>query len=166
MEFEGFVKAELAGLTRFAGVLAGDRQLAHDVLIDALLVASGRWADIGPMSNPVAYVRRIIVSTFLADYRKTLRRRTTPSSDNGLLDVSRQDGTGQVDNRRLLDGLLRQLPRQQRTAVVLRYYLDYDDTTVAEAMHTSTSSVRSNISRALASLRVTPDILQLKEDFG
>ncbi len=164
LEFEGFVKAELAGFTRFAGVLSGDRQLAHDILIDALLVASGRWADIASMCNPAAYVRRIIVTTFLADHRKTARRRTFPSSHSDLPDAGRPDATGQVENRQLLDGLLRQLPRQQRTAVVLRYYLDYDDASIAEAMATSAGGVRSNISRALAALRVTPDILQLKED--
>lgn len=164
MEFEGFIKAELAGFTRMAGVLSGDRQLAHDILIDALLVASRRWADIRSMSNPAAYVRRIIVTTFLAEHRKTARRQTFPSSHSDLPDAGRPDATGQVENRHLLDGLLRQLPRQQRTAVVLRYYLDYDDAGIAEAMATSTSGVRSNISRALATLRVTPDILQFKED--
>lgn len=163
MEFDGFIKAELAGFTRFAGVLTGDRQSAHDILIDALLIASRRWADIEPMSNSAAYVRRIIVTTFLADHRKTARRNTVPTSDNDHLDVTREDETGQVDNRHLLDGLLRQLPPQQRTAVVLRYYLDYDDATIAETMKTTPSGVRSNISRALASLRVTHDILQLRE---
>ncbi len=164
MEFEGFIEAELAGLTRFAGVLSGDRQTAHDILVDALLVTSRRWADIGPMGNPTAYVRRIIVTTFLADRRKNARRKTSPSSDNDLLDAIEDDEAGRVDNRHLLDQLLRQLPRQQRTAVVLRYYLDYADTSIAEAMGTTSSGVRSNISRALASLRVTPELMQLRKD--
>ncbi len=163
MEFDGFIKTELAGFTRFAGVLTGDRQVAHDILIDALLIVSRRWADIEPMVNSAAYVRRVIVTTFLADHRKTARRKTIPTGDSDLLDVTREDATGQIDNRHLLDGLLRQLPPQQRSAVVLRYYLDYDDATIAETMNTTTSGVRSNISRALASLRVTRDIVQLKE---
>ena len=164
MEFERFVEAELAGFTRFAGVLTGDRQLAHDVLIDALLAASRRWADIRSMNYPAAYVRRIVVTTFLADHRKTAQRRTTPSGDSHVLDAIQIDDTSRVENRQLLDGLLRKLPRQQRIAVVLRYYLDFDDASIAEAMAISTSGVRSNISRALAALRVTPDVLQLKED--
>lgn len=160
----GFIKAELAGFARFAGVLTGERQLAHDILVDALLVASRRWAAIAPMSNPAAYVRRIIVTTFLADHRETTRRKTIPVSNSDFPDTPRPDAIGQFDNRQLLDGLLPQLPRQQRIAVVLRYYLDYDDASVAEAINTSASGVRSNISRALATLRVTPDILQLQED--
>lgn len=164
MEFEGFITAELAGFRRFAGVLTGDRDLGHDVLVDALLIASRRWSEISVMEYPVAYVRRVIVTTFLADRRKTARRRTSPTSDTQLLDRTQTGQTPQLENRQLLDGLLRQLPRQQRTAVVLRFYLDYDDAAIAVAMATSTSGVRSNIARALATLRVTPDILELRQE--
>lgn len=164
VDFERFITTELAGFTRFAGVLTGDRQLAHDVLIDALLIASRHWPDISTMAQPAAYVRRIIVTTFLTDHRKTARRRTTPTSKADVLDRPQADQTHQVDNRQLLDRLLRRLPRQQRTAVVLRFYLDYDDASIAETMSTSASGVRSNITRALATLRITPDILQLRQD--
>ena len=47
--FDDFARTELGALTRFAGALAGDRQLAEDILSDALLkVAAGggesrRW---------------------------------------------------------------------------------------------------------------------------
>lgn len=164
MEFEGFITAELAGLTRFAGVLTGDRELGHDVLVDALVIAARRWPEIAVMNHPAAYVRRVVVTCFLADRRKTARRRTHSTGDNDVLDLSRAAPAPQVEDRHLLDGLLRRLPRQQRTAVVLRYYLDYDDAAIGLAMSTSTSGVRSNIARALATLRVTPDILELRQE--
>jgi DNA-directed RNA polymerase specialized sigma24 family protein len=164
VEFEGFIAAELSGLTRFAGVLTGDRELGHDVLVDALLIVMRRWPEIAVMTHPTAYVRRVVVSCFLADRRKTARRRTTPTGDHTVLDGAAAGATPQVENRHLLDGLLRQLPRQQRTAVVLRYYLDYDDAAIGSAMATSTSGVRSNIARALATMRINPDILDLRAE--
>jgi RNA polymerase sigma factor (sigma-70 family) len=164
VDFEQFVQAELPRLSRFAGVLVGDRQLAHDVLVDALLVASRRWPEIGVMAHPMAYVRRIVVTTFLAERRKTARRQTVPSSDRNVLDRPSRDGTGRVDDRELLDGLLRRLPVQQRTAVVLRYYLDLDDAAIADTMNTSVGSVRSMISRALAGLRISADVVELRKD--
>jgi RNA polymerase sigma factor (sigma-70 family) len=164
LEFEQFVRAELVGFSRFAGVLVGDRQLAHDVLADALLAASRRWSQIGVMAAPAAYVRQIIVTTFLAERRKTMRRQTLPSADHTVLDRPSPDATGRIVDRELLDGLLRRLPAQQRTAVVLRYYLDYGDAAIAETMNTSVSNVRSTISRALAGLRVTTDVVQLRKD--
>ncbi len=166
MEFDGFITAELAGLRRFAAVLTGDRDLAHDVLVDALIVASRRWSTISVMEHPAAYVRRCVVNMFLADRRKTARRRTSSTGDTTTLDTTQPNHARQLDDRHLLDGLLRRLPRQQRTAVVLRYYLDYDTDAIAQAMSTSTSAVRSNIARALAALRVAPDIVELGKEYS
>lgn len=48
--------------------------------------------------------------------------------------------------------LLRQLPARQRAAVVLRNYADYSDTAIAAVLGCSTSTVRSQISRAFSTL--------------
>lgn len=158
MEFDEFVTAEIDGLARYAGVLTRDRQLAHDVLVDALLVASATWPRIGRMDNPLGYVRRIVVTTFLADRRRDARRRTHPVPD--VADVAAagpatRDGGGAVEDRDETDRLLATLPRQQRAALVLRYYLDWPDEEIGLALGCTTGTVRSHISRALASLRVT-----------
>jgi RNA polymerase sigma factor (sigma-70 family) len=47
------------------------------------------------------------------------------------------------------------LPARQRAAIVLRYFADLDDAAVADALGCSIATVRSQISRALAQLRVT-----------
>jgi RNA polymerase sigma factor (sigma-70 family) len=49
--------------------------------------------------------------------------------------------------------LLAGLGRRQRTALVLRYYEDWTEAQVAEAMGISTGTVKSLTSRALATLR-------------
>jgi DNA-directed RNA polymerase specialized sigma24 family protein len=46
MTFDEFVHARLPALLRFAAVLAGDRELAQDVVQDALVIAHGRWSRI------------------------------------------------------------------------------------------------------------------------
>jgi RNA polymerase sigma factor (sigma-70 family) len=50
--------------------------------------------------------------------------------------------------------LLDRLPRRQRAAVVLRYYLGLSDAEVAAELGCRQSTVRSQISRALATLRI------------
>ena len=50
--------------------------------------------------------------------------------------------------------LLAQLPRRQRTAVVLRYYLGLPDADIAHHLGCREGTVRSLISRALAALRI------------
>lgn len=82
MEFDEFVEAHLSALGRYAGVLTGDRHLAEDVLSDALITTSSRWDLIGQMEYPLAYVRRIVASAFMADRRRHHRRRTTARRPN------------------------------------------------------------------------------------
>ena len=66
---------------------------------------------------------------------------------------------------------LEQLPRRQRAAVVLRYYLGLSDAEIAEHLGCRQGTVRSQISRALATLRLdqaapagvsTPSLLEAK----
>jgi RNA polymerase sigma factor (sigma-70 family) len=162
MEFDEFVSAEIAGLARYAGVLTRDRQLAHDVLVDALLTASDRWSRISLMDSPIGYVRRIVATTYLTDRRRTARRRTDPVPAAAIPERAVpvasdriRRGPASVDDRDETDRLLASLPRQQRAALVLRFYLDWPDEEIAAALGCTTGTVRSHVSRALATLRVT-----------
>lgn len=162
MEFDAYLDRELPALSRFAGVLAGNPHDAHDVLADAMIVVAARWDRIAGMEHPTAYVRRVIVSTFLSDRRKAARRRTAPVADDDVLDHPVDDPSEAVLVRAETDRLLASLPPRQRAAVVLRYYLDLDDAAIAAALGLSRGAVRSSVSRALATLRVTPDTLPVE----
>jgi RNA polymerase sigma factor (sigma-70 family) len=160
VDFEAFVHAEIGGLTRYAGVLVRDRQLAHDVLADALIAAAARWPRIGAMTNPLSYVQRMVVTTFLADRRTAARRRTEPTDAGELAGhvdarqgVTAPDPAQASGDRDEVERLLRGLPRQQRAALVLRYYLDWPDDEIAQALGCAPATVRSHLSRALATLR-------------
>ncbi len=155
MGFDEFVETHLTALGRYAGVLTGDRHLAEDVLSDALITASTRWDLIGQMEYPLAYVRRIVASTLVADRRRYHRRRTTAQADPAGSLASPDDPHARLEDRDELDGLLRGLTPTQRAAVVMRFYLDLPDTEIAQALGCSHGTVRSTISRALGALRPT-----------
>ncbi|MER7277097.1 sigma-70 family RNA polymerase sigma factor [Dactylosporangium sp. NPDC000244] len=155
MTFEEFLVAELPGLTRFAGALTGDRDLGEDILADALLTVSAKWARISGTQRPLAYVRRVVVTTFLSDRRRAARRRTQPVGDPSLLDRAEPDVSDVVARRDFVAQLLTALPAQQRAAVVLRYLLDQTDDEIAQTLRCSTGTVRSHLSRARATLRMT-----------
>ena len=153
MTFEEFTATELPALARYARVLTGDRQRAHDVLADALVDARLKWQRIGALEFPAAYVRRMVTTTYLADRRRWSSRHIQPVADLPERE-SGDDATGAVDDRSALQPLLAALPRQQRAAVVLRYYLDLPDDAIARELRCSTGAVRSYISRGLAALRI------------
>ena len=48
---------------------------------------------------------------------------------------------------------LRSLSARQRAAVVLRYYLDWDDDSIAQTLACTPATVRSLLSRALKKMR-------------
>ena len=77
MRFEEFLLSEMKGLAVFAGAVTGDPHLAEDVLSDALVIVSDRWARISEMDAPAAYARRVVVTTFLSDRRKAARMPTS-----------------------------------------------------------------------------------------
>lgn len=154
MTFDEFVRAELGALTRFAGALTGDRYLAEDMLSDALLKVATRWRRISKADDPAAYVRRVVVNTYISDLRKAKRRKTMVTSDDWVLDSPSPDMATEVVTRQEVAGLLAQLPPQQKAAVVLRYMLDQTDDQIADALNCSTGTVRSHLSRARAALRL------------
>src|SRR6185437_10225706 len=131
--FDEFVNAELDGLISFAAALAGDRYLAEDILSDALVKVALQWRRISAADNPTAYVRRMVVTTYLADRRKARRRRTEPTSDLSVLDYPTADQTDAILARQEVAGLLARLPPQQKAVIVLRYLLDEPDDEIARA---------------------------------
>jgi RNA polymerase sigma-70 factor (sigma-E family) len=152
--FDEFLDAELTGLRRYAGALTGDSQRAHDVLADALLKAHAGWRRIGAMDFPLAYVRRIVTSTFLSERRRWSVRMIRPTRTGDLPDVAVPDPASVVDDREHLRRLLAALPPRQRAAVALRYYLGLDTAEIAAELGITEGAVRTTISRALAALRI------------
>ena len=153
MDFDDFLTANLDRLTRYAGVLTGDRQLAHDVLAQTLLTVWPKWHRIGSVEFPLAYVRAAVTRTYLDHCRREGRRRTFPTSVPTTLDLPIEAGTDQVDDRSELDELLAALPARQRAVLVMRFYLDLSDKSIAAALGCSVPTVRSSAFRGLAAAR-------------
>jgi RNA polymerase sigma-70 factor (sigma-E family) len=152
--FDEFVAAELPALARYARALTGDRQHAHDALADALVAAQARWRRIGAMEFPAAYVRRIVTTTYLGQRRRWSARHIGLTPTGQAPDVALPDPSASVDDRDELRALLASLPRQQRAAVVLRYYLGLSDAEIGDEIGCAPVTVRSYISRGLAAMRV------------
>lgn len=159
MTFEEFLTTELPGLTRFATVLTGDRQLAEDLLQDALVKAHSRWGHIGSLERPDAYLRRMITTGFLSWRRRWATRSVFAAGDLAEHErATSSDPSVAVARADHVRRLLATLPRRQRAAMVLRFYAGCDDTQAAQAMGCSVQTVRSHISRALAALRTDPSL--------
>jgi RNA polymerase sigma-70 factor (sigma-E family) len=150
--FDAYVTERQQQLLRFAMVLTGDSRLAEDVVADVLGRAFERWDAIGSLGQPHAYVRRMVVNEYLSWRRKFSRVRSF--EDLAGLDSPVADATNSHAERAEMLARLRALPRQQRAAVVLRYYEGLSDDEIASALNCRTGTVRSHISHGLAALRI------------
>jgi RNA polymerase sigma-70 factor (sigma-E family) len=152
LTFEAYVTTRGPSLLRFAGVLSGDPHGAQDLVQSALLKASGRWWRVSRLDHPDAYVRKIIVTTFVSERRRRWHGETPTAA---LPERVGDDATSAVDDRDHVRRLLAGLAPRQRAVLVLRFYADLDDAAIGALLGISPSTVRSQAARALATLRTT-----------
>jgi RNA polymerase sigma-70 factor (sigma-E family) len=151
------------GLVRLAVVLTGDRGAAEDIVQDAFLGLYRRWDHLADTAAPLAYLRVSVVN----GCRSMLRRRSRlwlgvtadvaeaeADSDGGAAALAESPEARALlgDEQRMVAAALRKLPRRQREAVVLRYYLDLSEEETARAMGVSQGTVKSATHRALAAV--------------
>lgn len=148
--FEQFLDERLRSLLKLAMVLCGSRPPAEDVVQEVLLRAHQQWPRIAAMDSPYGYVRVMVVNEHLSWRRRTARVLPVAEVDDGTHPDHAESLAGRDDLLRRLGTL----PPQQRAAVTLRYYADLDDAEIAAALDCAPGTVRSHISRGLATLRV------------
>lgn len=153
VSFQEFLDADLDRLRRYARLLTGDRDAAHDVLADVLIKAQLRWHRISRMDHPAAYVRSMVTNAHVSDKRRWSSRFISTTSTGELPERAGAAPQHAVDDRAQLDRLLAALPQQQRAAIVLRYDLGLSDQEIAAELRCTTGAVRTYVSRGLAGIR-------------
>ena len=148
VDFDEWVAARGDALLRFAYVLTGNRADAEDAVQDALSRALPRWERIRSADDPDAYVRRMVVNAHTSWWRR-FRRRESPVDD---VRVESRPGPDVEQQDRVWRACL-ELPNDQRVAVVLRYYEQREYAEIAALTGVREGTVRSRVSRGLATLR-------------
>jgi len=150
VDFDEWVAARGGGLFRLAYVLTGNRADAEDVVQDALSRALPRWSRIVQADDPDAYLRRMVVNAHTSWWR-AWRRRESPVAEVRLGETTDPD----VEEHDRVWRACLALPRDQRVAVVLRYYEQRDYAEIADLTGVREGTVRSRVSRGLTTLRHT-----------
>jgi RNA polymerase sigma-70 factor (sigma-E family) len=147
MSFDEFVHEHQQALVRYATLLCGGQGDAEDLVQEVLIRVYPRWESLD--GSRYAYVRRAVTNEFLSWRRRWSTRHifATAELPEGQVEL----GWPEPDER--LARELRKLPRQQRAAVVLRYYEDLTDTEIASVLGCREGTVRAHVSRGLAALR-------------
>ncbi|MEU4669865.1 SigE family RNA polymerase sigma factor [Amycolatopsis sp. NPDC023774] len=148
-EFGDFVAASLPGLLRYGHALTGNPHDAADLVQTVLEKIGSRWSYVQQKTgDPLAYVRRSMANAHVSRWRRTRRENLVAD----LPDTSPCAPHDPFEHEPLWQAL-RNLPPRQRAVVVLRYYEGLSEAEIAEALGVSQGTVKSQASKALASLR-------------
>ena len=136
---------------QLARLLVRDRHLAEDLVQEVLGKAFVRWKKIAEVGDPDLYVRRMLINAHIS-WR---RRRSSGEIATGTVGdrTDRADIGAEAAERDSAWRLIADLPPRQRATIVLRYYEDLNDESIAEILQISTATVRSQAMRALTKLR-------------
>ncbi|MBV2152303.1 SigE family RNA polymerase sigma factor [Kitasatospora sp. SUK 42] len=144
--FDVFVAARYQALLRSAFLITGNVHDARDLLHDALARVYPKRSTIRDPDAAEGYVRTAMVRTHVSRWRRTRREVLT-----SVLPETAQEPADAGDGR--LAEALRALPKRQRAAVVLRYYVDLPVARVAEELGCGVPTVKTHLARAVRALR-------------
>ncbi|HYY10719.1 MAG TPA: SigE family RNA polymerase sigma factor [Kineosporiaceae bacterium] len=151
--FEEFVALRSPRLLRVCYLLTRDWASAEDLLQTSLAKSWFAWDRVA--DEPEAYVRRVIANTYASWWRRRWRGEVPTEQLPDSVGAGR-DAMRDVDERDELWAALGRLPRRQRAVVVLRFFEDLTERQTADALGVSVGTIKSQTSRALATLRIDP----------
>lgn len=134
---------ELQGV---AYLILRDPAEAEDVVIDTLLAALDRGAQLRESGALRAWLLRIATNRALSTRRSSARVVLLPVAPERPVDADN-------DERLTLLACVERLAPRMRAAVVLHYYADLPVRAVAETLGTSENTVKSQLREALAQMR-------------
>lgn len=154
--FARLVATRIARLDAAARLITRDPERAKDAVQEAFARA---WRDLPALRDPErfdAWLRRLLVNACVDELRHAKRR----SFEVELTDVQHPaiaDSAIAVADRDALERGFRRLDPEQRSLIVLYYYLDLPLPEVAAALRLPEGTIKSRLFRARASLRAALD---------
>jgi RNA polymerase sigma-70 factor (sigma-E family) len=146
--YREYVTHRLDGFRRTAFLLCGDWHQADDLVSIALVKLLRHWRRVSAMEQPDAYVRRVLLRTWL-DERRRPWRRERPTSAVPDRPAEGADRDARMD----VVAHLAELPPRRRAVLVLRYFCDLSVEETAAVLGCTEGTVKSQTARALDTLR-------------
>lgn len=161
-EFSAFCEEEHPRLVGALSLYCGDRAVAQELAQDALVRACRDWRKVRQLGAPGAWVHRVAINLANSYFR---RRAAEARAKRRLEDQQLTHRASGLDSAAAITirSAVSSLPRRQRTALILRYYIDLPVRDVAVLMECPEGTVKTLTSKAIASLRQSLPLPELKE---
>ena len=160
-----FVAARRRSLLRTAFLFTGDWHLAEDLVQITLAKLYVAWTRVGRRDDVDGYARRTLLNAYLDERRRPWRREHAVAAVPDQPSIAAAELPDPGTRQRILAALAA-IPLRQRAALVLRFWDDLSVDQVADLLHCSAGTVKSQTARGLDRLRevLGPALLdELKE---
>ena len=143
---------------RLAYLLTGDLHRAEDIVQDAFVRVAGRFRHLGSINDFQRYLNQMVLNLTRDQFRRLRVERR-------FLERERVDAAPSNSHRYVVEDetvvmqALAILSARQRTAIVLRYYEDFSEQQIADALDCSISAVKSLLLRGRQKLRQALEVL-------
>ena len=148
-DFLEFFAGEFWPLRRVGFLLTGDWDQAEELAQEAMARTWAAWPRVRAYDRPAAFARKVLLNR----HRSLLRRAVVEARHRLAGRVEERHQPDVAADDLVLWQALQQLPARQRSAIVLRYYLDLPEAEVARQLGVPVGTVKSWTHRGLARLR-------------
>lgn len=137
-------------------VLLSDEVEAEDLVAEAFCELHRKWHGLRDRAAATAYLRATVANLARMGirgrrrWRRALHRESLQRVDYA---ASAEQQVLLRDDQHAILAALRTLPRRQREALVLRYWLDLSEAEIAAVMQISTGAVKTHTARGRAALK-------------
>ena len=155
--FVRFCRSEYPRRVGALTLLTGDRMVAEELTQETLVRVSARWGRVSTLESPGGWALRVAINLARSRWRRRQAERRAQARRGPDPDIHLDPDPDEAADVR---AAVAALPERQRTAVVLRYYLDLSAAETAARMGTTDTAVRALTARAAKTLRTElgPDI--------
>lgn len=169
--FEDIVDQYSPLMLRTATMIVGDRDIAEDVVQDALIQA---WQHLPDLREPSAlrpWLMRIVVNQCISFKRRlsrtaTFMRNMLSEQETQLIAQAADEYKGRLERDWDLAHAIENLPAKQRDVIMLHYYHSMTLPEMARALSTSENTLKKRIQSALTNLRRLLRVSDRDEDMA
>jgi RNA polymerase sigma factor (sigma-70 family) len=144
-----FCRVQYPRLVGLLSLYCGDTGVGEELAQETLARVWRKWPRVHHLDHPEAWAERVGINLANSHFRRILAERAARRRMGPLQQTRELSSEDALSLRRDISNL----PRRQREAVVLHYYLDLELVSVADRMGTSVPAVKSLLHRAIKRLR-------------
>lgn len=164
-EIERFLHGAQLRLSRLAFVLAGDLDLAEELVQDTMVKVVSHWDKVSGSGDPMAYAAGVMINQWRDTGRRLSHQRRFRSHAGRDEVYGGEEDRGILEQMTLREAVSR-LSAKQRAVIYFRFYEGLSVRATAERMSCSEGTVKSQTSYALRRLAESPSLASEESGIG